>query len=278
MSDVVYTLGPKFSYSYSVCSKVCSDFSIECLSSIEKVFEEVSRFGSDSNYVGIVPVENLINGSVRETFVGLKNYKVKIVRGFDYKISHCLAGNFESLDKVKKILSHPQALAQSSEFLKKFRDDGVEIVSVSSTSKALEMASKCSDGSVFAIGSVEGAEFYGLDVFERNIGNNSNNVTRFIEIRKDVFLEDSGEKTSMIIEPREDRAGLLFEILAVFKIKDINLTKIESLPTGGKIGEYFFYIDVDCSLKDAKLVDAIEFLESFVSVYLFGSYDVMDLK
>lgn len=261
----ILTLGPEFSYSYNLSKETYPDDEIICLNSIEEVFERVSK---DENLIGIIPVENMINGTVRETFISLRNYKVKITKAYDYGISHCLASQSNNFTKI---LSHPQALAQSSNFLKQFRDKNIKIEESSSTSKAFELAAE--NESIAAIGSKLGAKKYKLKIFNENIGNNSNNVTRFIEIRKNK-IENIGQKTSMIIEPKEDRAGLLFEILAIFKIKDINLTKIESLPTGEKFGEYIFYIDVEASLTDKELLDAIKFLETFVNVYLFGSYDV----
>jgi len=265
-------LGPKFSYSYNLSNQVYGDLEdceIVCKSSIEEVFENVKKH---NNSIGIVPIENMINGSVRETFVCLKKYKLKISKSYDFGIHHVLASKSDSF---KQILSHPQALAQSSNFLKQYREKGVEILEASSTSRAFELASQ--DENIAAVGSYVGAVNYNLDVLAKNIENNPNNVTRFIEIRNEEENGINGVKTSMIIEPKIDRAGLLFEILSIFKIKDINLTKIESLPTGEKMGEYIFYLDVEAKLSDKNLIDAITFLETFVGVYLFGSYDVINL-
>jgi len=268
----LYTLGPKFSYSYNLSNQVYDkdeNCEVICKTSIAEVFEYVNK---NKDSIGIVPIENMINGSVRETFVCLKKYKLKISKSYDFGIHHVLASKSKDF---KQIMSHPQAIAQSSDFLKKYRDNGIEILEVSSTSKAFELASQ--DENIGAIGSYVGAVNYNLDILAENIENNSNNVTRFIEIRNEDFNNVNGVKTSMIIEPKVDRAGLLFEILSIFKIKDINLTKIESLPTGEKIGEYIFYLDVEANLSDKRLTDAITFLETFVEIYLFGSYHVIKI-
>ena len=82
----------------------------------------------------------------------------------------------------------------------------------------------------------------------------------------------------MIITPTEDRAGLLFEILSVFEIKGINLTKIESMPTGNKMNDYIFYIDIDGALAEQRVQDAIMFLRTFVTVDVFGSYNIEEIR
>lgn len=265
----VALLGPKYSYSYNVTNEVFGkDVDIIYCSNISDIFSCVCK---DDSVLGMVPIENLINGNVRETLVGLKKNKVKIQKAFDYEIHCCLASQS---DKFTKIVSHPQPIGQCSDYLKTYRDKGYDILECASTSRAMEMAKE--DSSIAGIGSIVCANAQGLKIIDNNIENNSNNMTRFLLISQNEVKSSTlkNAKTSMMIEPNYDRAGLLFEILSVFKIKDINLTKIESIPTGNKIGEYLFYIDVQSDLKEKRMQDAIKFLETFVSVYLFGSYDV----
>lgn len=255
----IYTLGPEFSYSHIVTRKQFKDEKILFEKNIENVFRRVSR----EDALGVVPVENLINGTVRETLFCLKKYKVKINLCLDLRIEHVLASQTESF---KKIVSHSQALAQSSEFLSQL---DVEQESCSSTSQAMSIAR--SDASCAGVGSEQSARFNDLKIIKRNIGNNQNNKTRFFLISKEE--QEVGDKTSLIIEPFEDKTGLLFEILAIFKIKDINLSKIESIPSGDKLGKYIFYIEVDSSLESQGVREAITFLKTIVNVYSFGSYE-----
>lgn len=265
MSKKVIVLGPEYSYSYNLASDYYPESEISCVSNIGDVFKEVAE---NEEYLGIVPIENMLNGSVRETFLNLRKYPLVILRAFDYKIENILASNGDS---YAKIMSHSQPLAQCSEFIR--NQKGIEVVEVSSTSKAMELASQ--DKSVAAIGSGKAALHYGVKVIDTEISNKDLNITRFIEISKikpDNFK--SGEKTSMMIKPLEDRAGILFEILSIFRIKNINLTKIESIPTGVKMNDYVFYLDIDGSLEEKRISDAIEFLRTFVEVNVFGSYDI----
>lgn len=266
--EKVFVLGPQYSYSYNIASEYYTEEAIVCVSSIGEVFKHVSLHENDK---GIVPIENMLNGSVRESFLNLKKYSVSILRAFDYTIENILASN--SAD-FTKIASHSQPLAQCSDFVGTLKD--IELLETSSTSKAMELASK--DPTVGAIGNEKSAKHYGVTVIKTDISNKDTNITRFIEITKNKPVDfDSGEKTSMMIRPLEDRAGILFEILSVFRIKNINLTKIESIPTGIKMNDYVFYIDIEGSLQEKRVTDALDFLTTFVEIDVFGSYSI-DIK
>jgi len=267
MQKKIFVLGPQYSYSYNLAADYYDEKEIFCLSSIEEVFKEVAK---NNGVRGIVPIENVLNGSVRESFIGLKKYSVVILRAFDYKIENVLAAKDK---KYSKIVSHSQPLAQCSDFIRSLKN--IEVLEVSSTSKAMEMAAQ--DKNFAAIGNEKAAQHYGVKVLNKKISNNDLNITRFVEISKNYpkdFDKNKGEKTSIMIKPLEDRAGILFEILSVFQIKNINLTKIESIPTGVRMNDYVFYIDIEGNLGEKRVKDALEFLKTFVEVDVFGSYEI----
>ncbi len=264
MIEKIITLGPKFSYSYNVAFSNYRDKNIVSVDTIKEVFEQLSE---DTR--GIVPIENMLNGSVRETFVALQKKDVSIFNCFDYSIEHVLASQS---DKFAKIMSHAQALVQCGEIVDELRKKGIEIIESPSTSRAMELASK--DKTIAAIGSRDAAKYYKLNVARENISNKNNNITRFIEIGNGK-MKAKGEKTSVIITPTLDRSGLLFEILSVFKIKNLNLTKIESIPTGEKMNDYIFYMDIDGCIEDEDMKDAFDFLNTFVDVTILGSYNII---
>jgi prephenate dehydratase len=262
--EKIIVLGPKYSYSYNVASEHYKEDDILCVTNIGDVFKEVAQ---NKDYKGIVPIENMLNGSVRETFLNLRKYPLVILRAFDYKIENILANN----ENYSKIVSHTQPLAQCSDFIRAQKD--IEIIETSSTSKAMEVAAQ--DESCAAIGNRRAAEHYGVKIINIEISNKDLNITRFVEISQTKPVDfKAGEKTSMMIKPLEDRAGILFEILSIFRIKNINLTKIESIPTGVKMNDYVFYLDIDGSLEEKRIIDAIEFLRTFVEVNVFGSYEI----
>ena len=264
----IYALGPQFSYSYNLAVHVFGAENVFCVGHIYDIFVHVM---AENDARGIVPIENMLTGSVRESLLSLKKYNICIERSFDLQIEHVLAAQG---DDYTKIVSHGQPLAQCSEFV---RQSHCDVVEVSSTSAAMQMAA--SDPSVAAIGNEEAAQHNGVPIIKRGISDRTHNVTRFVEIRNNAqTCTITGTKTSMIITPTEDRAGLLFEILSVFEIKGINLTKIESMPTGNKMNDYIFYIDIDGALAEQRVQDAIMFLRTFVSVDVFGSYNIEEIR
>lgn len=263
MSEKIITLGPKFSYSYNTSVKYHKEEKIILTNTITEVFKKIK-----GKTHGIVPIENMLNGSVRETFLELQKENICIFKAFDYKIYHIIAAQNKNFTTI---MSHPQALIQCSKYIDKLRKKKIKIIETTSSSQAMKNAQK--DDRIAAIGSIEAAKYYKLKIQKKNISNKSDNITRFIEIGKDK-LSTKGNKTSLIISPKTDRSGLLFEILAVFKIKELNLTKIESIVTGKKMNSYMFYMDIEASLQEKKMKDTIEFLKTFVEVSILGSYDI----
>lgn len=264
-------LGPKGSYCHIIAEMTFPKNEFLFCNTIEDIFRVVS---SKEVEQGISPIENMLQGTVREAIFALKRYKVKINALYHLPIHHCLAALSPNF---KKIISHPQAIGQCSAFLENYRKKGMLIEEVSSTSKAMEIASK--DKECAAIGSSLAAKEFNLTVLKTSIEDNHDNLTSFILIsNKENPINKSHSRSSILIHPLKDRPGLLYEILAIFKIKDINLTKIESIPSGKKIGDYLFFIEIEGNLHDENVKSALEFLRSIHEVYPFGSYEVKDFS
>lgn len=267
-------LGPKGSFSEIAALKYDKDSEVIFFKYFYEIFEAVKKRDMDE---GIIPIENMIEGTVREVLDKLYDTDLKIRKEIIVPIHHCLASQSSGF---KKITSHPQALGQCSEFLRKYRDKGIAVEDTTSTSKAMELAKE--DKDYAGIGSERAADLNGLDIIEKEIENNKNNVTSFIVISREEQKEkkpDAKYKTSIALHPKEDRPGLLFDILAVFKIQKINLTKIESRPTEKKLGEYIFYIDIDGHQLDDNVMSAMDFLRSIIpNIKIFGSYETENGK
>jgi prephenate dehydratase/prephenate dehydrogenase len=269
-SHKIAILGPEYSYCHILAKKIFPNAEFLLCNNIEEIFKLVSK---EHISLGLSPIENMLHGSVREAIYSLKKYNVKINRLLNMPIPHCIASKSKDF---KKIISHTQALSQCSEFLKDFKERNYEILETSSTSKAMELAS--SNPEFAAIGSTEAAGHYGLNIIKENIEDDHNNITSFIQISKEENKEVSGKnvRTSILISPDSDKPGLLYEILATFKKNNINLTKIESIPTGNKIGEYIFYVEFNGSLHDENVQLAMDVIKSLHNVYSFGSYTQED--
>ena len=261
----VAVLGPEYSYSHLVGMKLFPEQELFLCSKIEEVFKAIAAKKVEK---GVIPIENMLQGSVRESILGLLKYKVKINQAYTVPIRHCIAGKNTS---YSKIISHSQALQQCSGFTA-----DKEAIECSSTSKAMEIAAQ--DDSFAAIGSKEAAEHYGLQIVQENIEDNHDNVTRFLVISLEETKSSGETKTSLLLTPKDDRPGLLFLLLAPFASQHINLVKIESLPSGRKMGEYIFYMEIDGNVREERVKSALEFLRNSVEVRSLGSYQVEELK
>ncbi len=264
----IAVLGPEYSYSHLVGLKIFSEQELLLCNRIEDVFKAVAEKKTEK---GIIPIENMLQGSVRESILGLLKYKVKINEAYTVPIRHCLAGQKQN---YSKIVSHQQALGQCSGFL-----SGKEIIEASSTSKAMETAAQ--NQAFAAIGSKEAAEHYGLRLLQENIEDNHDNVTRFLVISLEetkIAEKNSSMTSSLLLTPKDDRPGLLFLLLAPFAAQNINLVKIESLPSGRKMGEYVFYIEIEGDVHEERVKAALDFLRNSIEVYSLGSYEVRDFE
>ncbi len=268
MKNKIATLGPEYSYSHIITLDKFPDSEIIFCSTIDEIFKKVAEEEVD---FGVSPFENMIHGQVREALTGLVKNDLRISRAMDLKVRHCLASK---KPEFKEVTSHPQALGQCSEFLEDLKEKGIKVKETTSTSRAMEIAS--TEEGVAAIGSSAAAQHFGLKILESNIGNSKDNVTRFIVVSNNENKTISGEnvRTSLILIPGEDRAGLLFAILSPLAKEGINLTRIESIPSGDKLGKYRFYIEFDGSFGEDRVKKALDQLRKNVEVDFLGSYNI----
>lgn len=260
-------LGPVGTFSEEAAKKRFPKDTIHIFRSNMEIFEAVVRKIVDK---GLVPVENMLGGSVGETLDNFYKNKVKICGEIVMPIHLCIASKSP---RFKKIISHPMAIAECREYLRKHYPN-CKLRERSSTAFAMSEASE-SETPVAAIGNELAAERYGLTILERNIEDNNGNVTRFLVIGSSDNLKPSKRsKTSISIYPHEDRPGLLAGILNVFADNRINLTKIESRPSGKKLGDYIFYIDFVGHRKEKHVAAVLNKLASdFKELKVYGSYD-----
>ncbi|HIP84621.1 MAG TPA: prephenate dehydratase [Methanothermococcus okinawensis] len=271
---MIYCLGPKGSYSEmaaKVFSKILGEDNIVCCNSIYDVFQHLEN--SEGNSYGVVPSENSIEGSVSLTQDLLLEFydKIKIYGELDVNINHCLVGY--NREKIKRIYSHPQALAQCRKYIKKHN---WEVIPVSSTAEAVKLVRSMGSEEVGAIASKEAAKLYNLKVLEEGVQDYKNNTTRFILIGKKglkMKLKGGGiKKSTVILKLIEDRPGALYEILKVFNDFKVNLTRIESRPSKEELGNYIFYIDYITPEKEGELIERLKRHVAYIKH--MGSYKV----
>lgn len=234
--------------------------------SIKKVFENVE---SGKAEYGVVPIENSNEGVVSYTLDMFMDSDLKVVAEIILQVAHNLISKQTDRTKIRKVYSHPQALAQCRGWLES-NMPGVPMREATSTAKAAELAAKEKDTA--AIASELAARIYDLSILEKNIEDSRNNITRFLVISKDFPPKTGNDKTSVMFSIK-DRPGSLYSILLPFKRAKINLTKIESRPSKRKAWEYIFFVDMEGHIEDKKVSKAIEALkEGCLYLKILGSY------
>ena len=238
------------------------------LKSIPAVFEEVER---DRAHYGVVPVENSTEGVVNHTLDMFISSDLQVIAEVMLEISHNLLSKSGNADNIRKIVSHPQPLAQCRHWLETNMPD-MPLLDVASTAVAAQMAAE--DESVAAIASQAAAVQYGLQIVKAKIEDNPNNFTRFLIIGRKTPEKSGADKTSIMFSVK-DAPGILYRMLEPFSKRQINLAKIESRPMKQKAWEYIFFLDLIGHLDDDNIAAAIEELRQHCHfLKVLGSYPI----
>lgn len=233
----------------------------------ENVFEAVNKGKAK---FGIIPVENSTAGSVHESYDLIMKYRFFVVGACDLRIEHCLcAKEGTKFEKIDEVYSHPQALSQCNIFLKSFDFTGVTYTNTAAAAKYVAESKKNNIG---AICSVSAAKKYGLKILRRGIQNISHNTTRFIVISKELVIDNSADKISLIFSAPHT-TGSLYRVLGRFSMTGLNLTKLESRPMANGKFDYYFYADVLGSVYDSETLDLLCALSDELEEFTFlGNY------
>ena len=270
-------LGPKGSYSDFAKNKFIKAFDLNCVCTNLKSISGIIKALKDENsedIVAVIPIENSIEGIVRETLDNLSSLKkegIKIIAETTMDVEHSLIGFAEKFSQVKVIRSHPQALAQCKQFIHSTFPDTLVEEATLSTSAAVRSLTK-DDTSTAAIGSEECAKMYGIPVIKTSINDEANNKTRFILLGKFLAPQTGKDKTSITFST-ENKPGALNKILTILEANGINMSYIDSRPSKKELGEYVFYIDFENHILDDNVKKAFEEMKPFVKMfYIIGSY------
>ncbi|MFQ5957433.1 MAG: prephenate dehydratase [Candidatus Brocadiales bacterium] len=259
-------LGPVGTFSF-VAARKSFGASVEYIprKGIDAVFREVET--GLANY-GIVPAENSTEGGIRETLNMFLECDVKICAEVILPIHHSLMARC-AIGEVKRIYSKLQVFYQCRGWLSSNFPEA-ELLEVGSTTEAAQMAKK--ELGAAAIAHAEVAEPYNLNVLCSNIEDNPNNVTRFYVLSKS-FSSPSGKDKTAVMCYIKNQVGALYEILRPFRKYDVNLTSIESLPSGRKAWDYSFYIEFEGHVQDENVKKALEKVERVcLELKVLGSF------
>jgi len=251
------------------------DYAAMGLLACESIADVLHAVTSGQAELGLVPIENAIEGSVNVTLDALIfDHDLRMQREVVIPIVMCLlAPPGVALADIERVISMPVATAQCRGFLSE-QLPGVEQVGVSSTALAARIVGEEADGRTAAIGTSLAGKVHGLEVLAEDIEDHQGNETRFVAVARGGIPAPTGhDKTTIVVFQRTDRPGSLLSILQEFAARAINLTRLESRPTKRGLGDYCFIIDLEGHVGDELVADALRDLKSKNEDVLFlGSY------
>ncbi|NBJ68652.1 MULTISPECIES: prephenate dehydratase [Clostridia] len=282
MTATIGYLGPKGTFTKLAVDKTFNGEAKYSFSTIPACIDAVNQ---DEIDIGVVPLENAIEGTVQLTVDYLVHQvRLPIMAEIVVPIQqHLLVHpNFKGeLSDIKEIHSHSHAIAQCHQYIHQYLPNAT-IHFTSSTGKAAELISK-RDEPVAAIGNQLAANIYHLNTLQKNIHDFPNNHTRFIVLSKQKEMVKikhpiRSEKTTLLITLPSDFAGALHQVLSAFAWRKMNLSKIESRPMKTGLGNYFFIIDVNQPYDDVLFPSVKGELEALgCQVTVLGTYPVYQL-
>ncbi|KFK39907.1 hypothetical protein AALP_AA3G304300 [Arabis alpina] len=238
----------------------------------------------------VLPVENSLGGSIHRNYDLLLRHRLHIVGEVQIPVHHCLlALPGVRTDCIARVISHPQALAQTEGSLNKLTPKAA-IEAFHDTAAAAEYIAANNLHDTAAVASARAAELYGLQILADGIQDDAGNVTRFLMLARDPIIPrtDRPFKTSIVFAAQEHQGtSVLFKVLSAFAFRNISLTKIESRPhqncpvrvvgEGGggtkKNFEYTFYVDFEASMAEARAQNALAEVQEYTSfLRVLGSY------
>lgn len=243
----------------------------------------MSTVNGVSDY-SVIPIENTIDGSVSlhlDWLIHEVDLPIQVewvypsIQNLIGKKAQLLNENGEiDYSKIKKVISHPVAMAQCLSFIREHMPHA-EMEHLGSTSESVKVVKNSVDPGIVAIGTTLAAHNNGLDILASKVTDHNNNYTRFFLVGDKPFKleKDATFKTSLLITLPEDYAGALHQVLSAFAWRRINLSRIESRPTKKKLGSYHFYVEILMNSEQFLFQAAVQEIEAIgCQVRILGSY------
>jgi prephenate dehydratase len=243
---------------------------------LRDVPQVISAVESGAVDLGIVPIENSIEGSITVTLDTLAfDTELLVQREVDLPVSlHLCVAPGTKLADITTVVSHPNPLGQTRMWMARNIPDATT-VAANSTAEAAKQVARSKRKGMASIGTVQGAKYAGLEIIASEIEDHPENQTRFVIVGYGVPAATGHDKTSVVCFQRQDRPGSLLAILQEFAARAINITKLESRPTKRDLGDYCFFIDFEGHLDDELVADCLRNLAAKqAKVKFLGSYPV----
>lgn len=275
ISEILY-LGPEGSYTQIATEKFIECFNLKNLkqtpiNSIKKIIESVDK---NPNLIAVLPIENSIEGVVRETIDNLilrldKSLCLQAETIVD--INHCLLSKGLNLKHITNIISHPQALAQCRNYICNNFTNFPNLITTGSTAEAAKQLDTLGK-SFAAIANKKTAHLYNLNILKENINDEKDNKTRFVLLSRIKTTPTQADKTSIVFSTKNE-SGALVNVLEIFKKYNINLLYIDSRPSKKNLKEYNFYLEFDGHINDENVEDALNETKKYINFFCYnGSF------
>lgn len=267
-------LGPEASFPEMAKDYFCEKYNIKAyptpMPSVREVMEYVQ---TTPNVLGVVPVENSVVGTVRETLDNLMlSENVKILSEANIPIQYCLLARTTEFYSISGIIANQQALSQCNNFIKTELPRNLNFVEATNPSEA----AKSLQGynlTYASIGSRKIAEVYNLNVLKENINDDKSNCTSYVLIGN-METTPTGNDCTTLMFKAEDRPGSLMEILNIFYVNNINLSYISSQRTKNDMNSYIFVVSFDGHIKDTNITLTVnQVREKATYLKILGSYE-----
>jgi prephenate dehydratase len=247
---------------YSYCSHASSPLHPEPIPyrSFADVFRAVAT--GEVEY-GMVPVENSQAGSINDVYDLLRQHDLYVIGEIGHPVNHfllCLPG--QQIGDITRVISHPQALAQSDVYL---RELGAEIVATYDTAGSAKMIRDQHLVGVAAVAAARAAELYELEILASSIQTIKDNFTRFIVLSREPSVRQPGEAKTMIVMATVHQPGSLYQCLSGLAANKINLLKLESRPSRQRPWDYVFYLDFEGHREDSAVRSALANLAGYTT-------------
>ena len=268
-------LGPQSSFCEIAKDYFCEKYNINAygqgFESIKQVVEYVER---NPDCLGVLPVENSIDGTVRETLdtlIGTHNPNIKIVAEYYMPVNYCLLSRTTELYSISGIISPPDILAKCRNFIKNdmpFNTNIIESASIPEAARSLQNYNL----TYSSIGTPKTAETFNLNILKDNLNDDKYNQTRFVLIG-DYETEETGNDKTSIAFSTPNKPGALLNILNIFMQNNINLSYIASHPSNHQFGEYLMTVSFDGHVHNTQIIKTLrEIKEKAKYIRFLGSY------
>jgi prephenate dehydratase len=272
MSIIAY-LGPAGTFSEEAAIAYAAGQADTHLLPLTSIPAVVTAIETGAATVGVLPIENLLEGSVNYTLdLLIHETSLPIVGEIVIPIRQYLVVRPGiNLQDVRVLYAHPQSLGQCRKFVERMLPGVATVASLSNSAAPAEALAD--ERPAAAISTLRAAEITGATILARDIADNLGNVTRFIALGQHGVPPTGDDKTSFCFGYREDRAGTLVSALQELANESINMTKLESRPDKAVLGKYIFLVDINGHAEDAHVARALERIRAKTGLFkIFGSY------